>query len=75
VPALYREEEERGVALSQITVYVVRRPLHGERVVVSAWPDEYAAKFEANRWSQDYKEDWDYVEGSLYTEDDPDATA
>jgi hypothetical protein len=46
-------------------VYVVRRPVMGELVPQSAWLDEYHAKFEADRWSYDTKEDWDYVEGKL----------
>lgn len=50
----------------RIKVFAVR---NAQREFVSAWTDEYDAKFEAARWSQDRKEDWDYVPAELVVED------
>jgi hypothetical protein len=53
-----------------IRVFAVRRTdQKGRRRVVSAWVDEYSAKFEAERWSQDFKEDWDHVPATLVLEE------
>ena len=43
--------------------------------VLSAWPNEYAAKFEAQRWEQDLKVTHDYVPGVLILEEVTDAAA
>ena len=54
-----------------IPVFIVRRPVkhtaedYPVMEPVSAWVDEYDAKYEAARWSENYKEDWDYVPGTL----------
>lgn len=50
-------------------VYAV---LNGEGTVVSAWADVYGAKFEADRWSYDLKENWTYVPATLVLEEDDD---
>lgn len=48
-----------------IPVYIVRRYGQDNVEVLSAWPDEYEAKFEADRWAQDSKVLHDYTEGTL----------
>lgn len=59
-----------------IPVYVVRIKPEGGRVVhLSAWPDVYAAKYEATRWEQDTKIPHDYVNGTLTVEEDAHALA
>lgn len=50
-------------------VYAV---LNGEGTVVSAWSDVYHAKFEADRWTYDLKENWSYVPATLVLEEDDD---
>lgn len=53
-----------------VKVFAVRRTDQKQRRrVVSAWVDEYSAKFEADRWAQDFKEDWDYVPATLVLEE------
>jgi hypothetical protein len=55
-------------------VFAVRQPdKAGKLFVVSAWTDEYCAKYEAARWTQDLKEDWDYVPAVLVVEENDDA--
>jgi len=45
-----------------VPMFMVRRPNEkGELKPVSVWVDEYCAKFEADRWSYDFKEAWDYI--------------
>jgi len=52
--------------MAEIPMFMVRRPNEkGELRPVSAWVDEYSAKFEADRWSYDFKEDWDYVQATV----------
>lgn len=48
-----------------IPVYVVRRYRPDSIEVLSAWPEECEARFEAGRWAQDSKVLHDYVEGAL----------
>ena len=48
-----------------IPVYVVRRYGKDGIEILSAWPDTYEAKFEADRWEQDSKVRHDYVKGEL----------
>jgi hypothetical protein len=48
-----------------ITCYIVRRYDPDRVEILSAWPDEYSARYEADRWSQDSKVNHDYVKGSL----------
>jgi hypothetical protein len=45
--------------------WIVRRLEADGPVTLSAWPDEYAAKYEASRWEQDSKMPHDYIEGIL----------
>lgn len=45
--------------------WIVRRLDAEGPVTLSAWPDEYTAKYEASRWEQDSKQPHDYVEGIL----------
>jgi hypothetical protein len=48
-----------------VDVFVVRQKVGGEWQIVSAWVDEYAAKHEALRWTQDTKVPHDYVPGKV----------
>jgi hypothetical protein len=45
--------------------YVVRRHNTDGVGILSAWLDEYKARFEADRWSQDSKVRHDYIKGTL----------
>jgi hypothetical protein len=52
--------------MAKIQMFMVRRPNEkGELRPVSAWVDEYSAKFEADRWSYDFKETWDYIPATV----------
>jgi hypothetical protein len=51
-----------------VHVFIVRKFTQGPEQkpeILSAWTDEYAAKYEASRWEQDSKIKHDYVRGSL----------
>ncbi len=65
-----RESEQGDERLNhgerEVKVYVVRIHNPGqEPQFVSAWPDSYAAKFEALRWETDSKIPHDYIDGVL----------
>jgi hypothetical protein len=58
-----------------IPVYVVGRHDPDGVEILSAWPDEYHARYEADRWSQDSKVTHEYIKGILVipAEGTPDA--
>ena len=51
-----------------VRAYIVRRKEVDGHTILSAWPDEFEAKYEAARWEQDSKVSHDYIEGVLLTE-------
>jgi hypothetical protein len=69
----YRQKREQADSIMRavadgVPVFIVRKFTHGTQQppeILSAWADEYAAKFEANRWMQDSKIPHDYVTGVL----------
>ncbi len=60
--------------MDEIKVWIVRRKNKesGRMEAISAWPDVYDAKFEADRWEQDSKIPHDYIPGSLAPWEEPD---
>jgi hypothetical protein len=52
--------------IKPIAVYAVMRETRdGTWEVVSAWTDEYDARYEVARWEQDSKAPYAYVKGTL----------
>jgi len=64
VPSL-RRNGDKALTKEGVQVYVVRRLDPNGIVLLSAWFDPYAAKFERNRWEEDSKVPHDYVVASV----------